>query len=292
MSDSACVRHDSRALVSQCRMAVSRKHDLTARGQDEIRLGETEVAYMSDTIESQTSVLGATPDRMARWGGLLLLATAVVTVVMVYARVASDTDQATLTESLLAVAENRGMYGLFGAARLVSGLTLLAAGWFLLRTWIIRDRWATPWVPYLFAVSGVCTAVSGVCVLLIAIQTDATSASMSGAVGVGVVDSLRWIVGKAGFTAAGLALVVAAWFQWRVGGTLRKVAPVSAALGIAMQVIWLPAPPIVHPVVGGLFFLWLLIIGAMLATGRVEQHFVARYSDDARTTGLETASAE
>ena len=40
-----------------------------------------------------------------------------------------------------------------------------------------------------------------------------------------------------GFTAAGLALIVAAWYQWRVGGTLRKVAPVSAALGVAMQSI-------------------------------------------------------
>ncbi len=40
-----------------------------------------------------------------------------------------------------------------------------------------------------------------------------------------------------GFTAAGLALIVAAWYQWRVGGTLPKVAPVSAALGVAMQSI-------------------------------------------------------
>ena len=40
-----------------------------------------------------------------------------------------------------------------------------------------------------------------------------------------------------GFTAAGLALIVAAWYQWRVGGTLPKVAPVSAALGVAMQPI-------------------------------------------------------
>jgi len=247
---------------------------------------------MSNIIETQTAVLGATPDRMARWGGLLLLATAVVTAVMVYARVASDTDQATLTESLLAVAENRGMYGLFGAARLVSGLTLLAAGWFLLRTWIIRDRWATPWVPYLFAVSGVCTTVSGVCVILIAIQADAGSASLSNANGVGVVNNLRWVVGKAGFTVAGLALIVAAWFQWQVGGTLRKVSPASAILGVAMQVIWLPTPSIVHPVVGGLFFLWMLGIGTMLATGRVEQHFVARYGDDAGVPEAEPVSGE
>ena len=43
-------------------------------------------------------------------------------------------------------------------------------------------------------------------------------------------DYLRWLAGTAGFSAAGLALMVAAWYQWRVGGTLRKVAPASAVL--------------------------------------------------------------
>lgn len=247
---------------------------------------------MSDMVETQTLALGATPDRMARWGGVLLLTTAVITAVMVYTQVASDVDQATPLESLRALAENRGMYGLFGIARLVSGLTLLAAGGFLLRTWIIRDRWATPWVPYLFAVSGVCTAVSGVCAILITFQADAASGSITDVAGVGVVDDLRWIVGKVGFTAAGLALIVAAWFQWHVGGTLRKVAPASAVLGIAMQVIWLPAPSIVHPLVGSLFLLWMLGIGTMLATGRVEQHFVARYGYDAVTPEAESVSGE
>ena len=232
---------------------------------------------MSDMVETQTPAPGATTDRMARFGGVLLLITAIATAVMVYGRVASDADQATLAESLMAVAENRGLYGLFGAARLVSGLTLLAAGGFLLRTWIIRDRWATPWVPYLFVVSGLCTVASGVCVLLIAAQVESAAASGTGLGGVVAVDNLRWISGKVGFTFAGLALVVAAWFQWQVGGTLRKVSPASAILGVAMQFIWLDAATLAHPIIGGVFFVWLLLIGAMLATGRVEKHFVRRY---------------
>ena len=222
---------------------------------------------------TEKPILGSSPDRMARWGGGLLLLTAVVTAAMVYARVASDTDQATLHESLSAIAANQGMYGLFGTARLVSGLTLLAAGWLLLRTWIIRDRWATPWVPYLFILSGACTAVSGVAAIVVAIQAEAPSAS--------AVMQLNWIVGKVGFTAAGLALIVAAWFQWRVGGTLRKVSPASVALGAAMQFIWWDAATIIHPIVGSVFFLWLIVIGAMLATGRVERHFVERYGQSA-----------
>ena len=50
--------------------------------------------------------------------------------------------------------------------------------------------------------------------------------------------------------------------------------PVSAVLGIAMQFIWIDAATIMHLVIGSLFFVWLLVIGAMLYTGRVERHFV------------------
>ena len=240
--------------------------------------------------ETPDRVLGASPDRMARWGGVMLLLTAAITAVMVYARVASDADQATLSESLRSVAEHRGMYSLFSGARVVSGVTLAAGGWFLLRTWIIRDRWATAVVPYLFILPGICTTVSGVCAAVMAFQVDPATVSTIDVTGVSAVDNLRWLSGKAGFTAAGLALVVAAWFQWRVGGTLQRVAPASAVLGVVMQLIWLAASSIIHPVVGGLFFLWMVVIGAMLATGRVERHFVDRYGGDTGTVDAEPAS--
>ncbi len=236
---------------------------------------------MLDSAASERLIPGANPDRMARWGGTLLLATALVTAVMVYARVASGTDQATMLESLRAVAENRELYALFGGARLVSGLTLLAAGWLLLRTWIIRDRWATPWVPYLFIASGVCTGISGASALVVMTQADLQIAPAADLGGIRAVVNLTVIAGKVGFTLAGLALILAAWFQRQVGGTLRKVAPASAVLGIAMQLIWWGAATVIHPIVGGIFFLWLLVIGTMLATGRVERHFVARYGAEA-----------
>ena len=242
---------------------------------------------MSNAANTSIAAHAASTDRAARWGGAFLVLTALITAVMVYARVASEADQQTLAASLVAVAENRGIYTLFGASRLVSGLTLLLAGWFLLRTWIIRDRWATPWVPCLFAISGVCTIVSGAGALFIAFQVDAAGVDISG---IGAVDSLRWISGKVGFTAAGLALIVAAWFQWQVGGVLRKVSPASAILGVAMQFVWLEAATIVHPIVGGVFFLWLLLIGAMLATGQVEKHFVNRYGDQTRDAAAEPAA--
>ena len=242
---------------------------------------------MPETTTFTRSTPSETPDRMARLAGALLLATAALTVIMVIARVSADADRATVTQSLQAVAGNPALFGLSGIARLLSGVTFIAAGLMLLRTWIIRERWATPLVPYLFVMSGAFTAVSGACAALIvanpslkAIEATALATTADFAA-IELLYNLRWITGKIGFAVAGIALLVAARYQWRVGGTLRKVAPGSAILGIAMQFIWLDATTIMHPIVGTAFFLWLLVIGSMLVTGRVERHFIVAYGRNA-----------
>ena len=222
------------------------------------------------------------PDRSARMGGAFLLLTAAATAVMVFARVAADADQATLLESLRAVDENRALFGVSEAARLLSGVTLFIAGGFLLRTWIISGRWASPLVPYLFALSGVCTVLSGVFAIVIAAYFPSEIGISGGAIA-GPVEALwglRWVTGKIGFTVAGLAVIVAARYQWQVAGTLRWIAPGSLVIGVAMQFIWIDSATILHPIVGTAFFLWLLAVGTMLSTGRVEQHFVVRYGSD------------
>ena len=199
--------------------------------------------------------------------------------VMVFTRVAADADQDTLLESLRAVDDNRALYGISGAARLLSGMALFVSAWFLLRTWIIRDRWASPLVPYLFALSGACTVLSGACAVAIAAYPASAMGIADGdiAEAVEVLSGLRWVTGKIGFAAAGLAVIVAARYQWQVGGALRWIAPYSAVLGIAMQFIWMDSATIMHPIVGTAFFLWLVAVGTMLSTGRVERHFVAKY---------------
>ena len=219
------------------------------------------------------------PDRSARLGGVFLLLTAAATLAMVFTRVAADADQDTLLRSLKAVDENRALYAVSSAARLLSGLALFLAAWLLLKTWIIRDRWATPLVPYLFAASGVFTVVSGACAVAIAAfpASDIGIAGGEIAEAVEVLSGLRWVTGKIAFVAAGLAVIVAARYQWQVGGMLRWIAPYSAVLGIAMQFIWVDSATIMHPVVGAAFFLWLVAVGMMLSTGRVERHFVDRY---------------
>ncbi len=220
-------------------------------------------------------------DRMAKVAGILLLATAVLTIIMVYARVSADADRATVIQSLQAIATNRGMFGLSGTARLLSGLTLIGAGLVLLRTWIFRERQAMPIVPYALVLSGAFTAVSGACALLIAVSPDlntfaAGTTSMPGEdTALSAMYSVRWIAGKIGFTLAGVSVLVAARDQWRAGGMLRKLAPGSAILGVAMQFIWLDSATILHPVVGAAFFVWLLIAGILLATGSVERQFRA-----------------
>ena len=212
-------------------------------------------------------------DQPARNAGIFLILTALTTIVAVVGRVAADADQPTLVESLSAITDNQLLYGFGGTGRLVSGITLILGAWFLLRTWIIRDRFATAWVPYLFLVSGVFTAISGAAAILLTSadpnSIDATIESTA---------TLRWLTGKIGFSAAGVALIVAARYQWVVGGNLRKIAPVSLLLGLAMQLIWVDLGTVTHGVVGTIFFLWLLAIGSMLATGRVERHFVDKFN--------------
>ena len=217
-------------------------------------------------------------DAAAHAAGLFLLLVALTTVVMVAARVAADADQPTLAESLAAVSESRAVYGIGGVSRMVSAVTLAAAAWFLLNTWIIRERFGSPIVPILFAVSGLFTLVSGACAVWLAVSVPSVAGAIdafAAASSTEVADYLRWLTGKIGFAIAGLALLAAARYQWRAGGMLRVIAPASVVIGISMQFIWIDSATFMHRVSGNAFLLWIIAIGAMLATGRIERHFSA-----------------
>ncbi len=223
---------------------------------------------------------GRPRDSAARMAGLFLILTAAATVVMVFARISADADQPTLAESLFAIAINTAMYGISGAARILSAMTLMAASWYLLRTWIIRERLATPLVPALFLVSGIVTALSGASAIALASSVSNTSdtAILLRAVDTSTetIDLLRWFTGKMGFTLMGLALIVATPYLWRAGGFLRYITVLSGAIGISMQFIWFDSATVMHQISGIAIFIWLVVIGAMLLTGRVERQFAVR----------------
>ena len=215
-----------------------------------------------------------TAENAARWAGILLALAALATVIAVVGRVSADADQPTLMESLTAISENVFAYGIGGLARLVSGVALVWGASLLLKTWIIRDRYSTPLAPALFIISGIFTALSGLCAVVLAATAGDMVAFGAPSPSTEVIASFRWMAGKVGFTMAGLALIAESRYQWKVGGTLRLIAPISALLGAAMQLIWLDAATAVHQVTGVLFVMWLILIGGMFFTGRVERHFL------------------
>ena len=221
-------------------------------------------------------------DPAARTAGWLLLATAIATVVSVIGRVAA-TDLTAISESLAAIGANRGDFAIGGIARFVSGLTLFAGAFFLLRTWIMRRRLGSRPVPVLLGISGVATALSGafgVALAVAAPEPSAVDGPTSVAPATALVLNLFWISGKAGFSLAGLALIAAGLRQWRAGGFLRPVAPVSVIIGGGMQLIWAGAAVGAHYLAGPAFVLWLAAIGFMLVTGRVEKRFAALVEEE------------
>jgi hypothetical protein len=212
-------------------------------------------------------------DAAARRAGGLLLVTAAATAVAVVGRVAAGADLPTLGESLAAIALRRGFYGIGGAARLVSGITLFAGAWYLWHTRFMRRRLDALPVPVLLAVSGLFTAVSGASAVALARMAPVPAAAAAVAAQGGaaaMVAELRSLSGTLGFTLAGLALLAAAVWQWRAGGTLRRLALATAAIGAAMPFIWVESATALHRITGPLFLVWLALVGFMLASGRVE----------------------
>ena len=231
-----------------------------------------------------------------RRAGALLLLTALATALSVGARLSANADATPFTDavaqahnldaatiSAMAVSEKLDAigaaattYGAGGAARLIGGLTLLAAAWLLCRVMGAYHRPAMGAAALLLAASGIASAVSGgAAVALAALAPEPQSISRLAAGGLdhGTGDALltlRWFAGALGFALAGLGLVAMSPAQWRLGGILRITAVVDAALGLAMLFIWLDAATIVHRITGVGFLLWLIISGLWLLAGMIK----------------------
>ena len=206
-----------------------------------------------------------------RTAGLLFILAAVATIAAVVGRVSAGADQDTVAASLAAIAAGQGRYAAGGAARFVSGIALAAAAWCLRRAPGERGPEGSVLVAGLLAAAGVLTACSGAGAVVLAagVPTGLDAAGLDAlARELETTASLRRVTGAAGFALAGLAIVAAARRQWGAGGLLRRIAPASAVLGLAMQLVWLDAATWVHPITGTALVIWLAAAGGSLRKGR------------------------
>ena len=232
-----------------------------------------------------------------RSAGALLLLTALATAVSVMARLSANADATPLTDALaqsrnldveaiaaLSVSEKlnaigsaKVAYAAGGVARLIGGLTLLAAAWPLWRVMGAYHRRVMGAAAALLAASGVASAVSGGGAIALAMLApegqSAVGLGSAAGLEVGAEDALftvRWFAGALGFALAGMGLAALGPVQWRVGGILRLSAVADAILGLAMLFIWVDAATVVHRITGVGFLLWLIITGVWLLVGRIK----------------------
>ena len=210
-----------------------------------------------------------------RAAGLLLLLTALATAISVPARLLADADQPTLSESLWAIAINNAPYLIGGVARLVSGLALLGAAWFLWRSLHGHHPAAVCIAAIALAASGLITAISGLCAVVLAVAVPDVG-PVTVLIRAGWEESLRpwanarWFTGTLGFTLAGVGLIALEPALWRIGGWLKIAAVAGLIVGVAMLFIWIDAATVVHRISGIAFLLWLIISGIWLAAGRLK----------------------
>ena len=214
----------------------------------------------------------------ARTAGLLLLLTALATGVSVVTRLAGSQEPPPDSTLYVPVILDTDLYAVAGAARVFSGLALLA--WAVLcwrRAMEAGGAAVMRAASALLGMSGIVTAASGACMLALAdavpeIAAGSSLASLAATWDIpGWVEPLneaRSITGKAGFTLAGLGLIALAAAQWRIGGRLLQTGAVaSAAIGIAMLFIWVDAATVMHRISGIAFLLWLIVYGGGLVIG-------------------------
>ena len=207
-----------------------------------------------------------------------MLLTALATAISVPARLAADADLPTPEETLAAIGAAQAAYGTGGAARLVGGLTLLAASIPLWRAFRTYHPAAMTGASLFLATSGFASAVSGAAAVALAVTapTDVAPGELTVLPAEEAALAVRWIAGTMGFTLAGLGLVALAPVQWRMGGMLRITAVIDTVLGVAMLFIWVDAATVVHRITGIAFLIWLIVVGLWLVVPRLRTMGTAR----------------
>ena len=124
------------------------------------------------------SVSALIPDY--RIAGVFLLLTALATAISVPARLMAGADLPTVGESLADIGASNVAYGTGGAARLVGGLTLLAASIPLWRAMGTYHRSAMVIAALMLVASGIASAVSGASAVALEIWPESGGSRASG----------------------------------------------------------------------------------------------------------------
>ncbi len=209
--------------------------------------------------------------------GVFLLLAALLTAISIPARLVAGADQPTLAESLRAIAMNKDAYVIGSWARHLSGLALEAAVLCLLRSRWGQFSFTLMGVIGLLAFSGLATTLSGFCSLVLArnapeIESSAVLLSAGYVEELRPWDMARWILGKTGFSLAGLGLIALGVFLRRASPALQIYGVVGAIIGFGMLFIWIDAVTMVHRIAGAAFLLWLIGAGAWFWQWNPEIH--------------------
>lgn len=210
-----------------------------------------------------------------RIAAILLILYILAVVVSVTARVSSGVDQETAAESVRMLAVNHGWAVASYTAGLVAAftLTVLAA----LIGQVFRSHDPTLAGISAFALLGAAcfgglAAINGLALAsAYGGGLPAQAAYLPGDGGLAsyiVLEPLRVLAGKVGFTFSGLALLSLGGLMALTGALPRWMGGLGLLVGALMFFIWYDDAAILHRIGGGLYLLWLLLIaGGLLFRG-------------------------
>lgn len=200
----------------------------------------------------------------ARGSGILTVITAAAIIVGLFARVAAGADgHESLRETLQAIADNRAPYSIYGALTLLSGVAMIGAAWLIASAAAFRALTSLPIVPLIFGVAGAIYILSGAsAVFLASVAPDMSQGGMA--------SQIREISATLAFVVSGWGLMASGFYQWKGGRPLRFIAPVSAAIGALMQIMFVRLATsdgiaFFDQIIGLAFVIWLFIAGFTLA---------------------------
>ncbi len=202
--------------------------------------------------------------------GILLLSATITAASMAWTRLLAEIDQPTFEEMIAAIDKNLVWYTYHGVSRVLFGGLLIAAASLIRPAMALAQGWQLKFSGILLHLGGMAMAASGVLVIFI------STVYWTDTFGFEWLDESRVLAGSLGNTLIGLAVLIMAPVQWRLGGMMKISAVVAPITGVTMTLVWLDAS-VIHQISGYGFLIWTLVTSIGLITGA----FGAKPSEEA-----------